>query len=109
MAGFDGAQAFPIDIDGKALNIGIVVGQFNQEIGEAMLDACYKELLRLGVVEAVVAPEDLVPTAMGIAGEIAAKPPEAIVKARHTLGTVEEMSLRDGLRFEQSMAAALGA
>ncbi|HUU74150.1 MAG TPA: 6,7-dimethyl-8-ribityllumazine synthase [Burkholderiales bacterium] len=49
MAGFEGAQAFPIDIDGKALNVGIVVGQFNQEIGEAMLDACYKELLRLGV------------------------------------------------------------
>ena len=49
MAGFDGAQAFPIDIDGKALNIGIVVGQFNQDIGETMLDACYKELLRLGV------------------------------------------------------------
>jgi len=49
MAGFEGAQAFPIDNDGKALNIGIVVAQFNQEIGEAMLDACYAELLRLDV------------------------------------------------------------
>jgi 6,7-dimethyl-8-ribityllumazine synthase len=49
MAGFEGAQAFPIDIDGKTLNVGIVVGQFNPEIGEAMLDACYSELLRLGV------------------------------------------------------------
>lgn len=49
MAGFEGAEAFPIDVDGKALNIGIVVAQFNQEIGEAMLDACYAELLRLGV------------------------------------------------------------
>lgn len=49
MAGFEGAQAFPIDVDGQDLNIGIVVAQFNQEIGEAMLDACYAELLRLGV------------------------------------------------------------
>ena len=49
MAGFEGAQAFPIDVDGKTLNIGIVVAQFNQEIGEAMLDACYAELLRLYV------------------------------------------------------------
>lgn len=49
MAGFEGAEAFPIDIDGKDLNIGVVVAQFNQEIGEAMLDVCYAELLRLGV------------------------------------------------------------
>ncbi|UCH46701.1 MAG: 6,7-dimethyl-8-ribityllumazine synthase [Betaproteobacteria bacterium] len=49
MSGFEGAQAFPIDVDGEDLNIGIVVAQFNQEIGEAMLDACYSELLRLDV------------------------------------------------------------
>ncbi len=49
MAGFEGAQAFPIDVDGADLNVGIVVAQFNQEIGEAMLDACYAELLRLDV------------------------------------------------------------
>lgn len=49
MRGFEGAQAFPIDVDGESLNIGIVVAQFNQEIGEAMLDACYEELLRLDV------------------------------------------------------------
>lgn len=49
MAGFEGAQAFPIDVDGEALNIGIVVAQFNHEVGEAMLDACYTELLRLDV------------------------------------------------------------
>lgn len=50
MSAFEGAQAFPIDVNGSELNIGIVVGQFNQEVGEVMLDACYKELLRLGVV-----------------------------------------------------------
>ena len=65
------------------------------------------ELLRLGVVDAVVAPEALLPTAMSIAGEIAAKPASATANARHILNTVEEMSLRDGLRFEQSIATRL--
>ncbi len=55
MKGFEGAQAFPIDVDGDDLNIGIVVAQFNQEIGEAMLDACYAELLRLDVAAENVA------------------------------------------------------
>ncbi len=49
MAGLEGAQAFPIDVDGSDLNIGIVVAQFNQEIGEALLDVCYGELMRIGV------------------------------------------------------------
>ncbi len=49
MAGLEGVQAFPIQVDGSDLNIGIVVTQFNQEIGEAMLDACHVELMRTGV------------------------------------------------------------
>ena len=49
MAGLEGVQAFPIQVDGSDLNIGIVVAQFNQDIGEAMLDACYSELIRIGV------------------------------------------------------------
>jgi len=49
MAGLEGVQAFPIQVDGSDLNIGIVVAQFNQDIGEAMLDACYAELMRIGV------------------------------------------------------------
>jgi 6,7-dimethyl-8-ribityllumazine synthase len=49
MAGLEGVQAFPIQVDGSDLNIGIVVAQFNQDIGEAMLDASYAELMRIGV------------------------------------------------------------
>ena len=49
MAGLEGVQAFPNQVDGSDLNIGIVVAQFNQDIGEAMLDVCYGELMRLGV------------------------------------------------------------
>ena len=49
MAGLEGVQTFPIQVDGSDLNIGIVVAQFNQDIGEAMLDVCYAELMRIGV------------------------------------------------------------
>lgn len=65
------------------------------------------ELLRLGVVEAVVTADRLLETAMAIAAEIAAKPAAASRAGRHILNTVETMSLRDGLRFEQVVLAGL--
>ena len=66
------------------------------------------ELFRLGVVEACVPPERLLESALEIARTIAAKSPNAIALAKHALNTIEEMSLRDGYRFEQNMTAALG-
>ena len=65
------------------------------------------ELYRLGVVEAVVPREELMGRAMEMAREIAAKSPVAIVLAKHALNTIEEMSLRDGYRFEQNMTTEL--
>ena len=58
------------------------------------------ELYRLGIVEACVPQAELMPTALGIAGEIAAKSPIAIRLAKHALNTIEEMSLRDGVHRE---------
>lgn len=66
------------------------------------------ELYRLGVVEACVAPDDLMETAMTLARRIAAKSPIASRIAKHALNTIEEMSLRDGYRFEQNMTVELG-
>jgi enoyl-CoA hydratase len=66
------------------------------------------ELYRLGIVEACVPSEDLMEAAMGFAREIASKSPTAIVLAKHALNTIEEMSLRDGYRFEQGRTAELG-
>ena len=66
------------------------------------------ELYRLGVVEACVPPEQLMDTALGIAREIASKSPVAVQLAKHALNAIEEMSLRDGYRFEQSMTVELG-
>lgn len=66
-----------------------------------------EELYRLGVVEACVPAEKLMATAMEIAREIAAKSPPAILLAKQALNTIEEMSLRDGYRYEQNMTVQI--
>ena len=65
------------------------------------------ELYRLGVVEACVPAAQLMDKAMEFAREIAAKSPVATRLAKHALNTIEEMTLRDGYRFEQNMTTAL--
>jgi len=66
------------------------------------------ELLRLGIVEACVAPEDLMATALELATAIASKSPISTRLIKHTLNTIEDMSLRDGYRYEQDMTAMIG-
>ncbi|MBM3492468.1 MAG: enoyl-CoA hydratase/isomerase family protein [Alphaproteobacteria bacterium] len=65
------------------------------------------ELHRLGVVEACVPLSELLDTATAMARAIAAKSPIASRMAKHALNSIEEMSLRDGYRFEQNMTAEL--
>jgi enoyl-CoA hydratase len=65
------------------------------------------ELYRLGVVEECVPPDRLMDAALAIAAEIAAKSPVATRLAKHTLNTIESMTLRDGYRFEQNMTGEL--
>jgi enoyl-CoA hydratase len=67
-----------------------------------------EELEKLGVVEAVVPPEQLMDAAMEIAREIAAKSPIAMKLAKQAVNAIEHMSVRDGYRFEQDMTADLG-
>ncbi len=66
------------------------------------------ELYRLGVVEACTSLEELLPTAMQIAATIASKSPVSTRMGKHTLNTIEDMSLRDGYRYEQDMTAQIG-
>ncbi len=66
-----------------------------------------EELYRLGIVEACVEPEALMPTALAMARELAGKSPAAVELAKASLNAIEEMSLRDGYRFEQNMTAQL--
>jgi enoyl-CoA hydratase len=65
------------------------------------------ELYSLGVVEACTTPEELMPTALEMARVIASKSPVSTRMGKHTLNTIEDMSLRDGYRYEQDMTAAI--
>jgi enoyl-CoA hydratase len=65
------------------------------------------ELYRLGVVEDCVAPERLMAAALEIAAEIAAKSPLAIRVTKQALNTTENLSLRDGYRYEQELTVAM--
>lgn len=66
------------------------------------------ELYRLGIVEACTAADELMDEALIIARDIASKSPVATKLAKHALNQIEEMSLRDGYRFEQTMTGELG-
>jgi enoyl-CoA hydratase/carnithine racemase len=66
------------------------------------------ELLRRGVAEACTTPEELMSTALAIAENIAAKSPVSTRMIKHTLNVIEDMSLRDGYRYEQDMTAQIG-
>jgi enoyl-CoA hydratase len=65
------------------------------------------ELYRLGVAEACVSLEELLPTALAIAKTIASKSPVSTRMGKHTLNVIEDMSLRDGYRYEQDMTAQI--
>ncbi len=66
-----------------------------------------EELYRLGIVEACTTPEELMPTALALAQTIAAKSPVSTRMGKHTLNVIEDMSLRDGYRYEQDMTALI--
>jgi enoyl-CoA hydratase len=65
------------------------------------------ELYRIGVIDEVTAPDELLQVARGIAEEIAQKSPIAVRRAKATFSAVEGMSLRDGYRYEQTQTFAL--
>jgi enoyl-CoA hydratase len=65
------------------------------------------ELHRLGIVQEVLPREKLLPAAMEVAREIAAKSPIAMRWVKRAFNTVEEMPMREGYRFEQSVTVDL--
>jgi enoyl-CoA hydratase len=65
------------------------------------------ELYRLGIVEAALPPEALMPYCMDLARNIAAKSPIALQYAKEAIATVEGMTLRDGYRYEQNNTVRL--
>lgn len=65
------------------------------------------ELYRLGILQACVPPAELMPTAMAIARDIAAKSPLAIETAKRGFITTEEMPVREAYRYEQGLTVML--
>lgn len=65
------------------------------------------ELYRRGVLDEVVPHDQLLPTAMAIAQEIASKSPVAIAYAKQAANMMDLMPQRDGYRFEQNFTMAL--
>jgi 1,4-dihydroxy-2-naphthoyl-CoA synthase len=66
-----------------------------------------KELLRLGVIEFCVPQDELMSKALELAATIASKSPISTKMIKHTLNVVEDLSLRDGYRYEQDMTAQI--
>ena len=66
-----------------------------------------RELLERSIIEAVTAPDDLVPTAMAVAQDIAGKSPIAIRYAKQAMTISEYMPQRDAYRMEQNYTMAL--
>lgn len=101
------------------INVGALGGAahtqrlFGRSLTRRMLLTGYRvtaaELYRRGVVEAVFEPEALIGAALELAQEIAGKSPTAVALAKECLNVCEELSLRDGYRFEQEATAKLGA
>jgi 6,7-dimethyl-8-ribityllumazine synthase len=60
MATEDDIFEYEPDLNGAGLRIGIVVGRFNQDVGDGLLSACTAELAKLGVasddIEIVTVP-----------------------------------------------------
>ncbi|AKQ53952.1 enoyl-CoA hydratase/isomerase family protein [Bordetella hinzii] len=66
-----------------------------------------QELLRRNVLEDVLPADELLPTALALAHEIASKAPLAVVYAKRAANMVDLMPQRDAYRFEQDFTMAL--
>jgi enoyl-CoA hydratase len=60
-----------------------------------------QEFYRLGAVEAVVAPDQLMSTAYGLARQIAQMSPIGLRLAKESMNRAEDLPLKDGYRVEQ--------
>jgi len=66
-----------------------------------------RELLARNVIEDVLPPDQLLPAAMALAQDIAAKMPQALLYAKRAANMVTLMPQRDAYRFEQDFTMAL--
>ncbi|UCD37999.1 MAG: enoyl-CoA hydratase/isomerase family protein [Fidelibacterota bacterium] len=95
MTGFGGSQRLP-RLVGKGVALELLT------TGRA-IDA--KEALRIGLVNAVAAPDELLPACQEIAEQIAEKAPQAVALTLEAVNHGLEMSLEEGLNLEARLFA----
>ena len=94
---FGGTQRLPRNIGRKAATELILTGRrFGAE-----------EALRLGLVNRVMADEALMPAALGLAREIASKPPLTVTAALSAIHRGQDMAIDGGLAIEEASFAAI--
>jgi enoyl-CoA hydratase/carnithine racemase len=94
---FGGTQRLPRNIGRKAATELILTGRrFGAE-----------EALRLGLVNQVTADEALLPTALGLAREIASKPPLTVSAALSAIHRGQDAAIEGGLAIEEASFAAI--
>ena len=99
------------------INVGLAGGatflqkHFSQSRARRMfftgMQVSAQELYRLGLVEACLPPDELMPYAMGIAREIASKSPIAMRLAKEAARMTLHMPTREAYRYEQGNTVAL--
>lgn len=97
-----GALELNVGLLGASSQLSLMVGRHKARemffLGEKVPAA---ELYRLGAIRSVVAADDLMPTALGLARQLAAKSPIALRWAKESINRVEFMPLKEGYRTEQ--------
>ena len=99
------------------INVGLAGGatflqkHFSQSRARRMfftgMQVSAQELYRLGLIEACLPPDELMPYAMGIAREIASKSPIAMRLAKEAARMTLHMPTREAYRYEQGNTVAL--
>jgi enoyl-CoA hydratase/carnithine racemase len=96
---------------GLAGGVRHVLRHFGQSDARLMLYTARRisgpELYRMNVASACVPADQLLPTAMGIAREIAEKVPLAVEAAKRGFTLTEYLPLSEGYRYEQTQTAML--
>ncbi|BEP46260.1 enoyl-CoA hydratase/isomerase family protein [Variovorax sp. V15] len=99
------------------INVGLAGGvsmlrtmfgrSFTRRLFFTGMRASAAELYRRGVLDEVVPADQLMPVALQLAQEIAAKAPLAMAYAKQAANMMDLMPQRDGYRFEQNFTMAL--
>jgi enoyl-CoA hydratase/carnithine racemase len=72
------------------------------------LDKTAEEALRIGLVNKVVAPDELMPSCVALARELALRPGYALAAAKRAINAGMDMKLADALNFERETHMGMG-